>query len=208
MHLDRAFEFSGDGGGIQRRQRADAGGRQVPRDTPDAQAVPPVGSDLDLDDGIGKPHDVHRPGAEGGVFGQFDDDVVVVAEAHFLCGQQHAVGNDTPDFRRLQGYPGSRNMGPRGRENANQPGPGVGRAANDLDGFGAVVHPADRELVRVRVLFRFDNPADDKILQAPGAVMDPIDFEADHGQPLDHVIQGGFRIQMFLEPTKGELHGL
>ena len=88
------------------------------------------------------------------------------------------------DVRMGRCFIGPRGEGGAGRgEHALHARPRIGRAANEFDGFAvAGIDLADPEPVGVRVLFGLHDTCGDKRFQSFGAVLDPFEFEPDHGQ--------------------------
>ena len=206
MHGDRAGEGAGYRFDGERTQDAGAGRRQVAGDAAHAQAVAPVGGHGDVDDRIVEAHDGGGGGADGRLGGQFDDAVVVLAEAHLALGQQHAVADDAADFGLFERASQSGQVGAGGGEDGLHAGLRVGGAAHHLDFAGAGLDAAHLEAVGVRMGCGLDDAGDGEITQAPGAVIHALDLEADHVQGLGDGRDGRVGLEVLLEPTEGELH--
>ena len=205
-HAEEARERTRHRRGVERLQATEPRRREVAGDAAHAETIAPVGRDGDFDDRVGQAHDVDGAGADFGVRRQFDDAVVFLRQAHFPFRQQHAVRRYTPDFRGLQGDARARDVGPGGGEHALQSRPRVGRATDQFDRFRAGVNLADLQAVRVGMLFRIQNLADDEGVEALGPVRHAFDLEPDHGQAVGDFRQRGVGFQMLLEPAQGELH--
>ena len=91
---------------------------------------------------------------------------------------------------------------------ADQAGPGIGRAADDLHGWLAVarIDCQHAQPVGIRMLHRRQHLGDDKRLQAR-LVVDMLDFEAYRRQPLDDLVERGVGLEMIREPGEGEFDG-
>ena len=73
---------------------------------------------------------------------------------------------------------------PVGREDALHAGAGVGRAADDLEHAVLGIDRADPQPVGVRVLARLAHVGDAEGGQRGARVVDALDLEAEHGEPV------------------------
>ena len=142
---------------------------------------------------IGEAHDLGERLADGRVFGEFDDAVVFLGEAHLAFGAQHAVRLDAADRRLLQFEAGAGDGDARMREDALHAGARVRGAADDLEFFLAGVDDADAQLVGVRVLFGRDDVGDGERREFLRLVFDGFDFEADVGQRVGDLVDAARR---------------
>ena len=206
MHPDRRIESSLEGIVAQRFQPAQTAGRKIARHTVDAQGVRAVRRDGDLDYRIVDAQRLRRRRADRRVLRQFDDAFVVVGDHQLALGAHHARRFHTTHLRHLEVQTGTRHMGARRRENAHQTGAGVGRAADHLHLAVLRFHPADLQLVGVRVLLRGDDSRHREVAQLRAGILHLLDLQADGVQRLDDFLQGGVRIEIFLQPPERELH--
>jgi hypothetical protein len=80
------------------------------------------------------------------------------------------------------------------------------RAANDLAFARAVVDLAERKFVRTRMLVARDDLRHDDAVERAGNLLHALDFEAEHGEPLDRLLDGPIEINVLLEPVQGDFH--
>jgi len=78
-------------------------GRHFPRDAHDRQRVGAVRRDLDLEDGVVEAEILDEGGPEGGIRGQLENAVFVVADAELSLGAEQTLGDSAPDLGRLDG---------------------------------------------------------------------------------------------------------
>ncbi len=132
---------------------------------------------------------------------------MIVGEAELALRQEHAVRFDAADDALLEVDAGAGNVGAGRREDADHAGPGVRRAADDLD-IRAVagIDDADAETIGIRMRLGRDHPGDAEGREIPGQVLDALDLEADHGQPLGDAVDGGDGVEVLFQPGQGEFH--
>ena len=98
------------------------------------------------------------------------------------------------------------NIGSDRREHALHAGAGVRRAADDLHRIAARVDHAELQPVGVRVRLRLDDAGDDEAVIFGRRILDALDLEADAGQRVDDLGEGGRGVEMIDEPGEGEFH--
>ena len=193
--------------GPHRAEGAEAGGGEIARDAAYGQGIAAVGRDPDFDGGIIKVGDcgVGLPG--GGAGGEFDDAVVILAQAELALADQHASAFHAADFTDLQGQAGGRDDGAGRGEDGGHAGACVGRAADDLGfGAGADIDAADAEAVRIGVFGGFDDPGGDERGQGCRGIVDALHFQADPGERVGDLRQAGVGVEVVPQPGEGELH--
>jgi len=99
------------------------------------------------------------------------------------------------------------------REHALHTGACIGRATHDLNGFVSLrdladIDHADAQTIRVGMFLGRDHRSNHKWLEQARFVLDALDLEPDHGEPVDDLIERGDRVEMFFEPGQSEFHGL
>ncbi len=206
MTVDRALELAGHRVGGQRLERAIAGGGEIARDAVHAEAIAAVGRDRDVDHRIADAENGGCRLADPGIGRQFDDAVVILAEAQLARRAQHAGAFDAADDALLEIDAGTGDMRAGGREHALHAGVRVGRTAHDLDLVRAGVDDADAQPVGIGMLVGRNHMADDEGRETLRAVLDAFDLEAERGQALHDVVERAIGIEMVLEPGEGEFH--
>ena len=208
-HRDRLREPARDGGSGDRLQPAKSGRREVARDAMDAGGIGAVRRERHVDHRIVKTRIGPVRHADRCVLGELDDSVVLLGEFELRRRAQHAVRFDPADNARRDGQVLARNIGPRGREDADEAGPRIGRAADDLDGRAASrIDRADPQPIGIGVLHGLDDAGHREAAQSRSRVDDTFDFEADAGQSLSDVGESGLDFEVILEPGEGEFHSL
>ena len=187
-------------------ERAEAAGGEVARDAANAGAVAAIGCEADFDHRVVEPRNprVRRP--ERGVGRQFDDPLMLVRDAEFALGKQHAVALDAANRRLLQPEPGARNPASGRREHAHHAGVRIRRAADDLHLLRARIHQADPQAVRLRMRLGGEHARRREGSQVARAVLDAVHLETQHGQRLADLLERGLGVEMVLQPGEGELH--
>jgi hypothetical protein len=174
----------------------------------DAQAIAAVGRDRHVNDGIIQAHDLRERRANFRVGRQLDDAVMLLRQAHLAFGAQHAARIDAANADLFQVDARAGNARAGGREDALHARARVGRAADDLHLALARLDAADAQAVGVGMLRRLDDIADGEGRQRLRAVLDALDLEPDDGQLLAQRVERCLGVEMVLQPTQGELHGL
>ena len=207
LPLDGRVETARHFGCIQRFQRAETGGGEIPGDPANTGAVLAVRCQPDFDHRIGQAHGVDRGRADFRIFRQLNDAFVIFGQAHFALGQQHAVRFLTADLARFQRHIDARNIGARRGEHALHPGPRIGRAADDLHRIAvAVIDYADLQAVGIGVAFGGHHMRHTERRERRPAILDAFDLQPDHRQFLDDVFERPVGLEMLLEPGECELH--
>ena len=211
-NFDRARVGSGNVRGIHRLQRAEPGCRQIAGNAVHPHRVLPVGRHGDVDHRIVQLGICGKAGPHGRVGGEFNDPVMLVAKLEFADRAHHAAALDAADRRHLQNQVAARHIGARRAEHALQAGARIGRPADHLDGLAPIViwpgiDGQHLELVRLRMRRGGQHLADDEGGELLCWILHALHFETDPGQSLDDGGEVGIRLQMLLQPGKGELHG-
>ena len=134
---------------------------------------------------------------------------MLVGNSHFARGDEHAAALDPADRADLEIEAGAGDMRARPREHRHHAGTRVGRAAHDLHRLAvAGLDHADFQLVGVRMLLGGDDARDREGRELLRLVLDALDFEADHGELVDDLIERSVGVEMLLQPGEGELHSL
>ena len=203
----RAGPLAAHGGQRLALEGADAGGCEIPGDAVDRGAIGAVGRQVDLDDRIVEPGPDGVGGADRRLGGQIEDAVMVVAEAEFRAGAEHAAALDAADRADREGDRFARDVGAGGGEDREHAGPRVRRAAHDLQRLAvAGIHLADPQAVGVRVLLGRDHPRDHVGAKRGGLVLDAFDLETDPRQRLTDRVERSLGVEVILEPGEGEFH--
>ncbi len=132
-HRDRLGESALDGANRDGLQAAEPGRREVARDSVDAGGIGAVRRERHVDHRIVETRIGAVGRADRRIVGELDDAVVVVGELELGCRAEHAVRLDTADDARPEGQVLARDEGPWRREDADEAGSRIGRAAHDLD---------------------------------------------------------------------------
>ena len=209
-HADGAVEAALDRLDFQRLQRPQTPRREVARDAAHAERVGAVGGDLDVDHRVdllgrvrGQPVGEPLPDLTRG---QFDDAVVFVGKLKLALGRHHPVGFDAADLADAQGRVDPRHVVAGLGEDDGDPGPRVGRPADDLL-LALVGHDAaDAEPVGVRVLLGMGDLREGERVEPRGGVVDILDLEAEVGEGVGDLGQGGRGVEVVTEPGEGEFH--
>ena len=110
---------------------------------------------------------------------------MIIGESHLTLGEQHTRAFNVADLGFFQLNSGTGDETSCWREHPLHAGVGIGRAANHLEDFQAVVDPANLELVGVWVFHRFQHMTDNKGFEALAAVSNFFDLKPDHGQAVE-----------------------
>ncbi len=192
----------------RRRGERGAGGRvDLARDAVDAEAVGPVGRDLELEHVGGDRQHVgeRRAGLERRV--EHHDPVVVGADRELVLGEDHPVGLDAAQLGPLE----PRAVGhdrPGSCDRDDLAGSHVRGAADDLAHVAvADLDRADREPVGVRVALGAQHAADREVLERVDAVaVDGLDLRAGHRQPVLEVVGAEPGVAVVVEPEDRNPH--
>ena len=206
--LDRAGEAALDTRCGDRLERAEAGGREVARDAVDAHAVRPVRGDRHVEHrrrtmvfGEGR--------ADRCVARQLDDTIVVLAELELAGRTHHPVRFDPAHRGDLEHHAVHRHRGARQAEHADQPGPGIGRAADDLQRIALTgVDRQHLELVGIGVRRCGEDLGDTEAGKPRGGIVNPLDLEPDRVECRGDLRDGGRGVEVVLEPGKREFHDI
>ena len=137
---------------------------------------------------------------------EFDDTIMLVAQAHFAGAQQHAVAGDAADLAHLQHRTCRGDDGTRRGKHRAQPGPRVGCAADDARDPCAGIDLADAQPVGVGVLHRLQNMCHAECRQRRAGVGDALQLETDAGQPVRDGVQRCIGVEVGAQPAERELH--
>ncbi len=187
-------------------QGAEAGGREIAGDAAHAEAVGAIGRHFDLDDRIVEIAVLDEAHADRRVIGQFDDAVVIGAQAQLAGRAEHAVRGFAANDARFEIEAGAGNVGARRGEHTFHAGARVGCAADHLHDTLAGIDAADPQTVGIRMLLRFRDIADHERLERLGRILDAFDLEAERRQGLGDGGGIGTGVQLGLQPGEGELH--
>ena len=205
--LDRTGISARDRRRLDRLQRAETRRGEIAGDSLDPHRVLPVGGDGDVDRRVVEPGPLGISGTDRRVDGKLDDPFMRVAELKLAHRAHHSAALDSANCRHLQRQVAARHIGAGGAEHAFEAGARIGRAADDLDRLaGARVDREHLELVGLRVRCRGQHLRDDEGRELFGRVLDALDLEADAGERRDDFVQSRIRLEMLLQPRKGELH--
>ena len=172
-----------------------------------AHAIGTVGRDRHVEDRV-RADVVGISLPQRGVFGQFDDAVVILAQTQLARGTHHAVRFDTANRALAQFHAIGRNHSAGQAQHADQPRARIGRAADDLK--RAAIAQIDRQnlkLVGLRVLLRRQHAGDAELLERRRSIGHAFDFQAQRGQLLGNFNGARLGVEQGLEPRKGKLHG-
>ncbi len=81
------------------------------------------------------------------------------------------------------------------------------RPADDLPHALAVIHHADGELVGIGVLVLGDDLGDDHALELAAELLNALDLDAEHGQPLGQFGSRPVELDVLFEPVESDFHG-
>ena len=133
-----------------------------------------------------------------------------VPQAEFLRRTHHAVRLDPANLADLDGEGRLAWLGGQGGARQNErhlvAGLEILRPADDLPLALAVIHPANGELVGIRVLVFGDDLGDDDAFKLAAELLHAFDLDADHRQPLGEFGGGPIELDVLLEPVKGDFH--
>jgi hypothetical protein len=206
MDGDRRAETTLDRGRVEQEQSSDVGRGEVAGDAAHAEAVRTVGRHLDVDDRVVEAEEAGIAGADRRVGWQFDNAGMILGKRQLGSRHQHALRRDAADRGFGQHRAGLRNAHAGRAEHALHPGPGVGRAAYDLDFACSGINHTDTQSVGVRMRLGLDDSGDDKAVERRGAVLDPLDIVAEHDQPLDKLGKWRLGVEMRFQPGQRRLH--
>ena len=211
LDLDRLVALARRVASRRRRQRAVEQRRYFPREAVDGEQIGAVAGHLELEHVVAHRHEIDERRPRLGAVIEDDDPRVVGPELELVLGEDHPVGELAAELRPLERAPvgehGARQRHAHGRAGPEVPGP-----ADDLARLGlADVDAAELELVRVRVLARLDDPADEEAAEVAVLVGDtdpvhPLDLGARDRQPLREL--GGRRLErdVLTQPGERNLH--
>src|SRR5262249_37408524 len=131
---------------------------------------------------------------------------MLFGQLELALGAEHAVRGDTAD--RSSGELGAarRDGGADGREHGLEPGPRIGRAANDLERLAADIHFADAQLVGIGMRLRREHMTNAEARELLRRILYALDFEAEIGEAFADFRERSLGLQMILEPGERELH--
>ena len=197
----------GDCRPIQRLQPAEPGGGEVAGDAMHAQRIAAIGRDADLNDRIVEPGPADIALPDRGGLRQIDDARMIVAEAHLPRREHHRLRRHAADFALLQGDAGAGDEGAGQRQHAQHPRPRIGRAADDRQQLPIAGIDLQRpQPIGVGVLHRLHHAGDAKAAKGGGAILHPLDFEADAVERGEEIVERGVALEVSGEPAAGELH--
>ncbi len=199
--LDGGVIGAFDRGQIQRLQCPQTLCRQIARNTAHAQTITTIRRDRNINHRIIQTAIFRKGHADWRVFGQVDNAIMVITQAHFPLGTQHAIGFFAPDHARLQIHTGARNMAARGRKNALHPGSRIGRATDNLNHVASArFHHADAQSIRIGMLFRFTHIGNGKRPQLRSRIINPFKLQTQRGQRIGDLRQRRIGFKMIFQP--------
>src|SRR5437016_5629397 len=80
------------------------------------------------------------------------------------------------------------------------------RAANNLAFSGAVIDPADREFVGIRMFVTSNHLGDHDAFEFAAQLLNALHFDSEHGQTLGEFFRGPIEIDVLSEPVQGDFH--
>jgi hypothetical protein len=173
----------------------------------DRGAVGTVRREVDLDHRIVEPGIGRVGNADRRILGQVDDAVVIVGNFEFRRRAQHARALDAADGADSERDVLAGNICAGRREHALHAGAGIRGAADHLDRSAlARIDHAHAQAIGVGVLLGGDHIRHFVGRQRLRLVLDLFDFQADAGERLDDVVEGGRGVEMILQPGEGEFH--
>ena len=199
-HVDVTFERCGHRAGFPGIERAETAGCELARDACYAEAVAAVRGDVDVDDRAFDGEHVGGGLADLGVGGELDDAVMVLADAKFARGAEHALALDAADLGAFQRLAAFRDDGADGGEHALQAEMHVGSAADDFKRALAGVDLAEVEALGVGVAAKADDFGDGEGGKIGAQPFDAVDLEAERGQLLVDLLDRGVGVEVFLQP--------
>ncbi|MNZ51454.1 hypothetical protein D3C78_692690 [compost metagenome] len=173
--------------------------------TDNRQAVAAVGGQVDLDAGIVEVEVAANVLAHRRIGGQLEQAVVLFADLQFGGRAEHAERLDAAQLGLLDLEVLAQHRADHG-EGDLDPRAGIRRTADHLEGFAAIAHLADAQLVGVRVLFGCKDLADHHAAEDPGGGGDAVHLEAGHGQAGHQFIARNLRVNPGTQPLFAEFH--
>ncbi len=172
-HRDRLDEPALDDGNGDRLQATEARRREVARDPMDAGGIGAVRRERHVDHRIVETRIGSVGHADRRIGGELDDPVMVFGELELRRRAQHAVRLDPADDAGRDGQVLARNIGAGSREDADEAGPRIGRAAYDLDGRAASrIDRADPQTIGIGVLHGLDDTSHGETAEAFRRIFD------------------------------------
>jgi len=167
----------------KRQRQAERRGR-FPGQAQVAQAVGPVGRDAHFQHGLVETQRLNDFLARAARVRQDHDAGALFRKAQLGLGTDHAEGFDATDLAFLDRQP-TRQLGPDQGHGHGLAGGHVGRAADDLQGFGtADIDAAERKLVRFGMLLAREHAPGDHVLDGVKGPQDVLDLQAEHRQTV------------------------
>ena len=130
---------------------------------------------------------------------------MVVAEAEFVFGADHAARLDTADLGLFDHETAGQGATGQGHGDGLASGD-IGRSADDGVDCGADIDFADGQAVGVFVGAAGLDATDDHAVEALAEVVDALVFEAGHGQALDQFGPIPGIIDVLFKPVAGDFH--
>ncbi len=191
----------------RRRERRARDRVHLAGDAVDAQAVGPVGRDLELEHVGGDRQRVGQRSARLEVLRQHHDPVVLAADRDLVLGEDHPA-------RFLAAQLGLLELGAVGHDRARRGDRDglarrdVRRAADDLVRLAlADVDRADRQAVRVGMALGRQDLADPEVLERGDAVaVHAVDLRAGHGEPGRQLVRRQAGVHVVVQPEQRQPH--
>ena len=161
------------------------------REAVHAEAVRPVGRDLQVEHLVGDLEMLGERRARRQVVREDHDPGVVLADPDLVLGEDHSVGDHAPELR-LGEHGAVGHRGARAGDGDRLTSGHIRRAADDRPrGPRPVLHLADREPVGVRMRLGRDDLANDELVGVGDAgMLDPPDLAAGHVEAVGDVARG------------------
>ena len=152
FYINGTFERSGSLENFQRLKGSQPGSRQIASHAADAQTFGAVRRYVDFNYRINIKR-FRRRTANRRIRRQFNNAVVVFADAELLFGTHHAKTLHAADFADFQFLVITRNNDANRRKNAFQPLSAVWRTTNDLQLFFTGINRQQSQMIRIRMAF-------------------------------------------------------
>ena len=185
-------------------------GIQVARHAEMGGGIDPVGRDFIFDDRIGLETEVILGGrTDDGLIRKDHDSGMVGTDAQFILRADHAERFHTADLGFFD-LEIAREDRPDAGEKDFLASRHVRGTTDDLDKFrGAVIYLGDMQVIRIRMIHALHHFRHDHTSQTAGnffLLRYGIDFDADGGHRIRHLLRGQVAFQVFFEPTVSKFH--
>ena len=140
--------------------------------------------------------------------GELDDAVMLVRKLELALRGHHAMALDAAYPAHLDGGIDTGDILPRLADNHRDPLARIGRAADDLLHALIRLHLAHAQAIGIGMLFSLHHPPDGESRKRFGRVDDFLHLKAEIRERFCDLVHARIRIEMILQPGKGEFHGV